>query len=75
MGLRRVELAIRTARATGGRQDWNEQDMGDMATVAAPPVLDAVTYRSGVANAAREGETETYVRQLVSAEMTSGRRI
>jgi DNA replication protein DnaC len=32
-------------------------------------VLDAVTYRSGVANAAREGETETYVRRLSSAEV------
>jgi hypothetical protein len=32
-------------------------------------VLDAVTYRSGVANAAREGETEIYVRRLSSAEV------
>jgi hypothetical protein len=32
-------------------------------------VLDAVTYRSGVVNAAREGETEIYVRRLVSAEV------
>jgi DNA replication protein DnaC len=28
--------------------------------------LDAVTYRSGLANAAREGETEMYVRRLSS---------
>ena len=32
-------------------------------------VLDAVTYRSGVANAAREGETEIFVRRLSSAEV------
>jgi len=32
-------------------------------------VLDAVIYRSGVANAAREGETEIYVRRLSSAEV------
>jgi DNA replication protein DnaC len=32
-------------------------------------VLDAVTYRSGLANAAREGETELYVRRLSSAEV------
>ena len=31
--------------------------------------LDAVTYRSGMANAAREGETEIYVRRLSSAEV------
>jgi hypothetical protein len=32
-------------------------------------VLDAVTYRSGVANAAREGEMEICVRRLSSAEV------
>ena len=32
-------------------------------------ILDAVTYRSGMANAAREGETEAYVRRLTHAEM------
>jgi Cdc6-like AAA superfamily ATPase len=32
-------------------------------------VLDAVTYRSRLANAAREGETEEYVRRLTQAEL------
>ena len=32
-------------------------------------VLDAVTYRSGMANAACEGETEEYVRRLTHAEL------
>ena len=32
-------------------------------------MLDAVTYRSGVANVAREGETEAYVRRLTQAEL------
>ena len=32
-------------------------------------VPDAVTYRSGVANAAREAETETCVRRLTCAEV------
>jgi hypothetical protein len=32
-------------------------------------VLDAVTYRSGLANAAREGESEAYVRGLTHAEL------
>lgn len=32
-------------------------------------ILDAVTYRSGLANAAREGETEEYVRRLTYAEL------
>ena len=32
-------------------------------------ILDAVTYRSSLANAAREGETETYVRRLAHAEV------
>ena len=32
-------------------------------------VLDAVTYRSGLAYAAREGETEIYVRRLSSADV------
>lgn len=32
-------------------------------------VLDAVTYRSGLANAAREGETEIYVQRLACAEV------
>jgi len=32
-------------------------------------VLDAVTYRSSVANAAREGETEIYVGRLSSADV------
>ena len=31
--------------------------------------LDAVTYRSGLSNAAREGETEAYARQLVRADV------
>jgi DNA replication protein DnaC len=31
--------------------------------------LDAVTYRSGVAKAAREGDTEIYVRRLSSADV------
>jgi DNA replication protein DnaC len=31
--------------------------------------LDAVTYRSGMADAAREGETEIYVRRLAGAEV------
>ena len=31
--------------------------------------LDAVTYRSGLSNAAREGETEAYVRRLVRADV------
>ena len=31
--------------------------------------LDAVTYRSGLANAAREGETENYVRRLSRADV------
>jgi DNA replication protein DnaC len=31
--------------------------------------LDAVTYRSGLANAAREGETEAYVRRLTHADL------
>jgi DNA replication protein DnaC len=31
--------------------------------------LDAVTYRSGLASAAREGETEAYVRRLTHADL------
>jgi DNA replication protein DnaC len=32
-------------------------------------VLDAVTYRSGLSRAAREGETEYYVRRLARADV------
>ena len=32
-------------------------------------VLASVTYRSGLANAAREGDTEIYVQRLAGAEV------